>query len=140
MEKTNSDYEKGEERLRCGVCKKAILKKRIYLKIKEGYLGRQDVCICERCFLRIPEGLHRELISNSSMGKGDELNTIVIVALRNLKTTANLNSRWVMLSKSHFFKKISPCTVNGREMLTKGIRSLNVIYVFRHGKVILKNY
>lgn len=128
------------EFLSCGVCKKPIRKKRIYLNIKEATLGRQDVCICEKCFFNIPEGLHRLLISNSSMGTGDELNTVVVGALCNLKSVANLNKGWVLLSKNHFFNKVSPYTVNGRELITSGIKSLKVLYVFRNGKIVLKNF
>lgn len=119
----------------CPVCNKKVMGRKLLLVTKELSTGKQEVNLCERCFFRIPDGLHRQLISNAQSFIGEEFNTMVIKALRNTPDISDLNRGVVVLLNGDKFKfkfKFKKC------------KSLNeshtecIIHTFDNGKIISK--
>jgi hypothetical protein len=81
----------------CPVCNKKAKGRKLTLITHELSTGKQEVSLCENCFFRVPDGLHRQLISNSQSYGGEQFNTMVIKALRNTSAASDLNKGLVVL-------------------------------------------
>ena len=95
--------------------------------------------MCEDCFFLLPDGLHRQLISNASEQSGVDFNTAVIDAL-NRSSIRNLNDDYVALVsayedvKFHRFDNKRAMVAALRDYTDKGA---NLVMGFENGKKIV---
>ena len=85
----------------CSVCSKKVKKRKLFLPIRnKKYMNREESCLCEDCFFRLPDDIHRDLISNASQQSGVDFNTMVIDAL-NHSSIRNLNDDYIALVSAY---------------------------------------
>jgi hypothetical protein len=126
---------------KCYVCDKAAKKRKLILPIRnKTHLCKEDACLCEDCFFRCPEDLHKRLISNADQQSGAEFNTAILEAL-SLTSLKNLNDGYVGLVKEHngsWFRRFG-----GKTKMLRAVKDSirfkdPLVICFKDGKEIFK--
>jgi hypothetical protein len=130
---------KFEEEPQCSVCTKKATQAKVFLPITTNGI-RTDACLCKKCFGRLPGGLHRQLLSNADLQRGDYFNETVLLSLKNMNASFNLNTGFVLFLLNKGVGKFEKFSTEGAmkiaiEEYKKQFRT-HVIYGFRDGATI----
>lgn len=126
---------------KCSICGHKAKKRKLFLPIRVN-LGKEDACICEACFFRLPDDFHSDLINNARRQDGMEFNTSVIDGLKRTHTRLNLNKGYtifVLSNRTYHFERFDHKREYSEVICTYRASGVKVLSSYEDGRKIYQN-